>query len=634
VAGRLAALGVVAGVFVLYAAGACPTIYVGDSGDLVTAVHVLGIPHPSGYPLYVLLGHLWEMLIPLGSIAWRMSLFSAAAAAATCGVVFALGRRAGLDAVAALFAALLLAASPSFWGEATVQRVYTLDALFVAVATACAWRWYRRRDRVSLAASFFVCGLGATNHTFMAVYAVALALAMCVADAGAFARGFMLVVPAFAIGLVPYLYLPLRARAAPVLNWGNPQTPSAFLDVVLRREFWDRAWLESAHDLPPVLGDYLRSFTLELGWAGVALALVGVVLAWRLGWPLLLLALVMVGNVLVLALHGSRNDLFVWHRYYIPSYLIAALLAGYGCDLVVRQLPRALRLLPLAIPALMLVRGWTSFDRSRYRIAEDYGMAVLDPLPPGARLFGSDDNVLFILMYLHLVEQRRPDVDLVLASVSGTRLPPLHFDPDREPVFFTHHPNWNVTGVEFAPVGVVFRTALADRPPPASLIDRTRLDGEDDPRVPKDDLTRKLIGYFHYMLGFTFERRDWPRAQAEFAAAAEVAPDDDSLLYNMGLILRRNGLLPEARAAFTRAQAINPRAVLSAGRPRAGDRLAELAAEEARLAALEAELARDPAIAGLSPASSAWHLHMADLLEARGETLAARAHRLRAVPPP
>src|SRR6185503_1451947 len=71
------ALALSAGVFVVYALGACRTIYVGDSGELTTAVAVLGIPHPSGYPLYVLLGKLWTLLVPVGSIAFRMSLFSA-----------------------------------------------------------------------------------------------------------------------------------------------------------------------------------------------------------------------------------------------------------------------------------------------------------------------------------------------------------------------------------------------------------------------------------------------------------------------------------------------------------------------------------------------------------------------------
>src|SRR6185436_5243638 len=68
-------------------------------------------------------------------------------------------------------AALLAAFAPSFWGEANVQRVYALEALFVVLATAAAWRWHQRRDGRSFVATFFLCGLGATSHTFLAVYA-------------------------------------------------------------------------------------------------------------------------------------------------------------------------------------------------------------------------------------------------------------------------------------------------------------------------------------------------------------------------------------------------------------------------------------------------------------------------------
>ena len=56
-------------------------------------------------------------------------------------------------------------------------------------------------------------------------------------------------------GLLPYLYLPLRSRADPALDWGDPETVSGFLDVVLRRGFWQRAWLEGPADLLPIAAD-------------------------------------------------------------------------------------------------------------------------------------------------------------------------------------------------------------------------------------------------------------------------------------------------------------------------------------------------------------------------------------------
>ena len=131
---RIHALVLGLSLFLIYAWGASRTIYVGDSGELVAAVHTLGIPHPSGYPLYVLLGKLWTVLVPVGSIAFRMSLFSAFCAAAAVACFYLVGRRLRLAAVPALFSSLLLAFSPSFWSQANIQRVYSLNALLVVKA--------------------------------------------------------------------------------------------------------------------------------------------------------------------------------------------------------------------------------------------------------------------------------------------------------------------------------------------------------------------------------------------------------------------------------------------------------------------------------------------------------------------
>ncbi len=633
----VSALVLTAALFVTYALGACRSIYVGDSGELVAAVYLLGIPHPTGYPLYVLLGKLWTVLVPVGSIAYRMSLFSAACAAAACGALYRLCRTLHLHPVAALLAALLLAFSPSFWGEANVQRVYALDALFVVLATMAACRWHGRREGWVLVLAFFLCGLGATNHTFMAVYAAALLVWVLIERLtgppdGRSIRGTLAAAgAAFALGLLPYLYLPIRSRAHPLLDWGRPDTLHGFLNVVLRRDFWGRAYVESPADLVPIIGDYLYSLGAELAWAGALLALAGAVVGWRRRRLAALPLLVMAGNLAAVGLHGSRSDIFIWHRYYIPSYAMAALLAGFGCHALLERMPRTLRALPLVIPAFLLITGWPQFDRSRYRIADEFSDAVLRSLPPGAHLIATDDNILFVLIYLHLVEHRRPDIDLILQGVGEADLPPLRFNPDTEPLFFTHHPNWNMPALEIVPLGVVMRAWRAGRPAPEPFLPISRLPGEDDPRVPKDYLTQNLIGHFHYMLGFTFEQRDWLRARQEFTAAAHASPDNDVLFYNLGLVFSRNGLLDDAIAAFERSRAINPRHLASLKQPRAADRLAEVVAEQQRLARIEAQLATDPTLAAAAAGTPAFHRRLADLLDARGEPIAARGHRLQAL---
>jgi tetratricopeptide (TPR) repeat protein len=615
----------------VYAAGACRTAYVGDSGDLLTAIAVLGIPHPSGYPLYVLLAKLWSLAFAFLPLPWSVSLFSAVCAAGACAVVYRAARESGVAPPAAAGAAWLLGFSPSFWAEANIQRVYALNALFLALAIHLTLRWHRQRRDRTLVAAAFVCGLGASNHLEMAVTGLAIGIFVVIAEPRIWMRWRVTgaCVLAAAAGLLPYLYLPLRARAHPLLDWGHPVTPSSFVSVVLRSDFWGRAWIRGPEDLGPILRDYGRCLLTESAWVGAGLAAVALAAARRRGWPVLLPLFVMAANVATMALHGSRSDLFIWHRYYIPSILALALLAAWGWQTLSERTRPRLAALALLAPLALLATGWRSNDRSRYAIGEDYSRTLLATLPPGSHLIASDDNVLFILMYLNLGEGLRPDVDLILEGVGGIHLPPLSFNPDFEPVFTTHYPNWKVPELTAVPVGLAFRAWRAGKPLPPPAPVKDRLDGELDPRVPKDYLTQNLIGGFHQMLAMTYETRDWSRASRELDIAAASAPDNDVLLYNLGLIYRRNGLLESALAAFRRSHRINPREIASATKPRAAERVAEVEAEIAARDRLLRELEGSPALANLTPGSPERRRALAGLLAARSRPTWARAELLR-----
>ena len=628
----LQSLALGAAVCAVYAAGACRTIYVGDSGELVAAAATLGIPHPSGYPLYVLLGNPWITLLPVGSVAFRMSLFSAFFGALACGLLYATVRRQGLSAAAGLLGTLCLAFAPSFWSQATVQRVYTLNGFFVVAVLACALEWHRTRRIGWMVLAAFAAGLGAANHTVMGVVGVAVGIFAVISEPGLLRRPKHLLacVGAGLAGLLPYLYLPLRSRQDPRLDWANPETLDGLIAAVTRRDFWHRAWAESPGDYLVVLGDYLRGLGEEMLWGGTLLALAGLVWGWRRSsregqsLPVLLPVLVMAANLWVVAIHGSRSDIFIWHRYYIPSYIMAALLAAWGAELAVKRWGRPAWAV-LVIPAALLVLGWPRHDRSDFRIAEDFSRQLLATLPPGAHLAASDDNILFVLIYLHLVEGERPDVDLIMQGVGGADLGQLRFDPDEDPLYFTHHPNWSLSELEVVPVGLVFRTARAGTEPELSL-PTGELAGAWDPAVPKDYLAQNLVGHYHYMLGVTFEGRDWPRAQAEFERATEAAPDNDVLFYNLGLIYRRNGLALRSLAAFERSAEINPRHIPSGNPVQASDKVTEMRRAVAALDALEAEVR---SAAGLEDDGTVvYHRAMARALADRGEDLAARGHLL------
>ena len=295
----------------------------------------------------------------------------------------------------------------------------------------------------------------------------------------------------------------------------------------------------------------------------------------------------MLANLLIMTLHGSAPDLFIWHRYYIPSYICLALLAGTGVQWlgpwISRWAPRRLQLVSLLLPALLAWTHWEDFDRHDFRIAEDFSRQVLQALPPGATLMASDDNILFVLIYLKLVEGVRPDVDLILQGVGNQDIQPFKFDPAKDAVFFTHHPNWNIPDLEIAPLGLAFRAWRPNLPRLSPLWEDPVLEGADDPDIPKDYLTQNLIGHFHYMLGITAVESDWEKAERRFILARQAAPHNDVLFYNLGLVYRREGMLEKARAAFVRSDSINPRTIASKSAVHASDRIREIDEELARL---------------------------------------------------
>src|SRR6266540_4158557 len=115
------AIGVAA--FAVYVRTLAPSITYGDSPELTTAAYQLGVPHPTGYPLYMLLGHLFIGLIPFGEPAYRMNLLSAVFAAAAVGLIYLLGLRIVRNRAASAAAALLYAFSLTFWSQAVITEV-------------------------------------------------------------------------------------------------------------------------------------------------------------------------------------------------------------------------------------------------------------------------------------------------------------------------------------------------------------------------------------------------------------------------------------------------------------------------------------------------------------------------------
>jgi len=227
-------------VFFLYVATLAPTIGFWDSGEYVAAAHILGIPHPPGSPLFVLLAHAWESLLaPTGlPVAVRINLFTAALMAVAHAFWFLVvdralrGARGGraLRRVGAWAAVVVSATAFTVWNQADVtEKVYAISFFTTALVTWLALRWRDAgRKTRGLVVIALVLALSATNHLMGVLAAPGLLVFVLLVDRRTLLRPrlWLAGVPLVALALSVQLFLPIRAAENPVLSEADPTCPS------------------------------------------------------------------------------------------------------------------------------------------------------------------------------------------------------------------------------------------------------------------------------------------------------------------------------------------------------------------------------------------------------------------------
>lgn len=242
--------------------------YAWDAGDLLIAIKYLGIPHPPGFPLYVLLGKLFSF-IPISTLAFRINLmsllFGVGSAVLVFGIVYNLTQKSFFGA---FFAALFYGLTKDVWAQALITEVHTMMTFFALLAVFC---WTRIFDStLSLNSQkrwlFFlslVGGLSIGVHTINALFIpfnlIFLVIWLKINIRCFFkstsnvshhpflmqllVTGYHLLIPMlflFLLGLSVYLYLPIRAKMEALYNWNNPQTLENFIYHVTGTEYFSQ----------------------------------------------------------------------------------------------------------------------------------------------------------------------------------------------------------------------------------------------------------------------------------------------------------------------------------------------------------------------------------------------------------
>jgi hypothetical protein len=371
---------------------------------------VLGVPHNPGYPLYVLLT--WPIAqIPIGSLAWRINVFSAVAGAAAVALTALAARLLGASRVAAGAAGLGFGLGGTFWAQAVIAEVYTLNALLVAGVLAAAFAWARTGRPACFFAAVGCVAAGLAHHTTIAAFVPALAVLALWRDRrfATSARTLAVSVAILALGLLPYLLVLVRSQDPQAYVESRATTLPELVQVVLGRQFQDRLLAEP---LTRVLAERVpllirRVIVADLTPAGLALAAVGLVWLVRRRRPE---ALFLAAAAVPIAVFAATYAVVDTPVFLLPVLQTLWVCAAVGLDqigagvaaLVSRRavvIRGAVAVAACALPLWLVARHASTADRSG-----DYSARPLerlfDVLPDRAAIVSADFITDRLLHYL------------------------------------------------------------------------------------------------------------------------------------------------------------------------------------------------------------------------------------------
>lgn len=360
--------------FALYAPTVAPGPTFSDGPEIVTGIVTLGVIHPTGYPLFTLVAHAFVKLLPIDvQPCVKVSLFNALCAAAAAVFTAHVARsvallvrpaedgrgRPGAD-VAGLFSGLLLGTCPLVWDQVRIPEVYPFHLFLTAWALYSIVRFEVTRRAGFLVMAALAIGLGLAHHVTMVYMLPAGVVYTLVREPsliyGPFAWPVVKTGRLFKKGLWPgakvdrawvfpavlvvgaapaafYLYLIWANRHTTGINWGGVNDWNGLYFHMTGKQYSRfMQWKDLGHYLTR-LGRMAEAFDKQFLTVGTALALPGLVAAFRRAWRAALLLLLV---FLFFVLHGVYYSVGDYQTYWLPAMMAAAVFLGVGLDAVLR----------------------------------------------------------------------------------------------------------------------------------------------------------------------------------------------------------------------------------------------------------------------------------------------------------
>lgn len=430
-------------VFVVYLTTLAPSVIQIDSGELAAVQSTLGIAHPTGYPLFTMIGYVFlKIPFPFSKIYQANLLASFWCAFSVVLFIkstllllnnlnsFALfdskSRKKNLGEknqnyessviLISILSGLFLAFTKTYWFQSTSVEVYSLQIFLFNLIIFLSLKAYLRVK--SKLTNWMYVGiafaLGFANH--MTTILILPFTAILFFDREKFNRvslkkffiTFLFFSPTL---LIIYSYLPIRAFTKPELNWGNPVNLENFLRHVSGKQY--QVWLFSSFDsAKKQLVYYIRNLPEEFAYLGLIIILFGMINCIKISRKIFYLLFF---TFLFSLLYSVNYDIVDIDSYFLLTYIMLSLFAAFGFMFLYEKLNKPVNLISGLLPVLALfVLNYSKVNQSEVYTFEDYTRAILESVEPNSIILTYQwDYFVSPSYYFQYVENLRKDVAVI-----------------------------------------------------------------------------------------------------------------------------------------------------------------------------------------------------------------------------
>jgi hypothetical protein len=449
--------------FIFYLFTIAPSVVQIDTGELAAVQSTLGIAHPTGYPLFTILGYIFSLIpLPVTKI-FQLNLLATLYCSMAVSV-FTFTSKMILDnlgsfrfvkqskektkrkkkdsgkivqsgvassvvlsepykIISAIFGGLLLALSKTFWFQSTSVEVYSLHLLLITTIILSLIKAFLLSDKESPNSKYWIMfavflALGFTNHM------TTLLIIPCVAylyftkngfSSKSIKQIFLMLLIFFPILILVYSYLPIRASQNPVMNWGNPIEWEHIIRHISGQQY--QVWLFSSTEAAAKQFNYfVTNLPNEFSFS-LVIALAGLFLSFIYARKFFVFNIIIFLSTVLYSINYDINDI---DSYFLLAYISLAFFVVFG---IVQLLLFAYKykmqiIMPVSVLVLFLgLQFYFNYDEVNQQnnfIYEDYTKSILNTLPQNSIVFSYQwDYFISASYYFQFVEDYRKDVAVI-----------------------------------------------------------------------------------------------------------------------------------------------------------------------------------------------------------------------------